>query len=245
MTLVNISRIVTCVGSVLFCGIAHGSVLTFDFGGVGAPTDGALISQEYGDRVSATAMASVSQPGVIYNYGSAGGFTPNVVLAYADALVQTDLNFWTTGYNDLQNVIENEDDGENGYMVRFKADAGFNVSLSSFDLGNFGGAVTLPGLSIVDETNTVVWQMSNINVPGNTVNGHLTFNPNVTGHILLLQVDTTGLGGSSDNIGLDNLQFSQSLAAIPVPTPTASLAGSAMLGLVVLAKLRRRKMQHM
>lgn len=232
--------IVACLGGVLFCGFAHATVLTFDFGGVGTPTNGSLISQDYGDRVTATAMPSVSSPGLIYNYGATGGFTPNVVVAYGNSTVQTDLNFWSTGYNDLVNVVESESDDSNGYAIRFKADLGFNVTLGSFDLGNFSGAVTLPGLSVVNESNVILWQSTGINVPANTVNSHLSFFPNVTGQILLLRVDTTGLNGDADNIGLDNITFSQSVAV--VPTPTASLAGSAMLGLVTLAKLRRRRL---
>ncbi len=178
---------------------ASATVLTFDDG---ATSDGALIPQGYGDNVIATTMGT-------YSYGAAGGFTPGIGVDYIGVpSVQPDLNLWTTGFNDLVNVIEYEPDGNGPWSIRFTAAAGSLARLEAFDLGNYGGAVTLPGLTVADGNGTVLWSRSNLTIPDNSTPGHLTFSPLVSASTLVLTVDQTGLGGNSDNIGLDNIRFS-------------------------------------
>ena len=63
---------------------------------------------------------------------------------------------------------------------------------------------------------------------------HLTFSPNVTATSLRMTVDVSGLGGNSDNVGFDNIQFSQGLAVSSVPGPVAALP-------FALLALRRRQ----
>lgn len=169
-----------------------------------------------------------------FHYGTAGGLTPDVTVEYlgAPGNSQQDVNFWQTGYSDLVNVIEYEPDGQASYGVQFSASNGQAVTLTSFDLGNWGGAVTLAALTVRNAAGGILWQQTNISVPDSS-QPHLSFAPNVTGTTLLLTVDLGGLGSESDNIGLDNLQFSQS----PVPEPGTMAA----LGCGVAAMLRRRK----
>ena len=208
---------------------ASATVLTFDITGV---TNGVTMPQGYGDRVNSTTDGA-------FSYGAGGGFTPNAVVDYFSPDAPIDLNFWTTGYSDLTNVVENEPDGEAGYTIRLTADAGFVIRLDSFDLGNFGGAVTLPGLSVVDGDGNILFSMSNISVADfNQPHQDYDFAGGLFGSVLNIIVDTTGMGGNSDNIGLDNIQFGQD---VPEPAAYAMLAlGGAMFWLLVARSRARR-----
>jgi hypothetical protein len=198
---------------------AQASELTFDIDGIG---NGNVMPQEYGDNITALNMGD-------FHYGAAGGFTPNVMVSYAD-LSGNNITYWKPGFNDLVGVLNNEDDGEAGYSVTFTADTGFDVSLLGFDLGNYGSAVTLPGLTITDGNDNILYSQLNFNVSASSA-PHMGFDfSNILAHEIKVHVDTTGLGGNSDNIGLDNIQFSQ-VAAVPVPA-AIWLFGSGLLGLL-------------
>ena len=208
-------------------GAANATVLTFDI--IGNNTN-VTLPQDYGDQVTSTTMGS-------YSYGAGGGFTPNVNVTYSGAS-GNDLTRWTTGYSDIVNVIENEPDGAAGYSITFTADPGFEVSLSSLDMGNFGPAITVPGLSITDGGGAVLYSVANIVLPANSDPSiAFSFPAAVQASTLNLYIDTNGLGGFSDNVGLDNIQFSQ-VSAVPVPA-AAWLFGSGVLGLVGVARCRK------
>ena len=203
---------------------ASAAVLTFN---ITDATAGIAMPQGYGDRVTSTTSG-------VFSYGADGGFTPNVVVEYTSPGFPTDLNFWTTGYSDLTNILYNEPDGVDGYTVRFVADSGFLVRLDSFDLGNFGGAVTLPGLSIVDGLGNTLFLSSNIPVGAAAVPHQIyNFSGGLFAEEIRIIVNTAGLAGNSDNIGLDNIQFGQT--AIPEPNAAVLLVTGAAL------MLRRRR----
>ncbi len=64
---------------------------------------------------------------------------------------------------------------------------------------------------------------------------HLDFDFNtLLAQELSIHIDTTGLGGNSDNIGLDNIQFSQT-AVVPVPA-AMWLFGTGVIGLLSIVK---------
>jgi hypothetical protein len=201
------------------------TVLTFDTG----LTDGATMPQTYGDNVTSLVSGS-------FSYGATGGFTPNVVVEYTSPGATPDLNFWTTGYSDLANVLENEPDGEASFTVRFIADPGFLVRLDSFDLGNFGQELTLAALRVEDGIGNTLFTLSNIAVLAFTSpHQDYDFLGGLTASEIRIVVDTSGLGGNSDNIGLDNIQFAQMV--IPEPSATVLLlSGAALL-------LRRKRQQ--
>lgn len=65
------------------------------------------------------------------------------------------------------------------------------------------------------------------------------FSPGVEGRQLTLFVDIFGLGGNSDNVGLDNISFSQvAVSAVPLPAGFTLLLGA--LGLLALGRRRFR-----
>jgi PEP-CTERM motif-containing protein len=207
------------------------TVLTFDITGA---TDGVAMPQAYGDRVTSTTDGS-------FSYAAAGGFTPNVVVDYTSPDAPIDLNFWSTGYNELVNVVENEPDGEAGYTIRLTADSGFFVRLDGFDLGNFGGAVTLTGLRVVDGDGNVLFSLSNIAVGANSgPHQDYDFAGGLFGAQLNIIVDTTGMGGNSDNMGLDNIQFGQDV--VPEPSSYAMLVLGGATFLVLAARNRARRL---
>jgi len=213
----------------LLAGVISSSatVLTFDIDG---STNGMVMPAGYGDNVTSTTMGA-------FHYGSAGGFTPNIVLDYLAPNPQPSATFWSTGFSDLTNVVNNEDDGEDQFTIQFTAGAGMFVRLDGFDLGNFAVAVTLPGLRVEDGNGNVLFSMSNFTVP-DASQPHLDFDfaSGLFGTTLKIIVDTTGLGGNSDNIGLDNIQFEES--AVPEPATWGMLMLGAGVGGVLL---RRRQ----
>jgi 6-phosphogluconolactonase (cycloisomerase 2 family) len=180
---------------------SFGTILTFDINGM---ENGDILSPAYGDRVTSASM------GPYDSYGGGGGFTPNVEVTYADE-TGGELTFWTTGYNDLINVVGNAVEFQNGYSITFNADPGYIISLMSLDMGNSGAAITVPGITITDGEGTELFSESNITLDPGSTQTHKTFNfgPSVSSGKLVLYVDTTGLNSDSDNIALDNIHFSQ------------------------------------
>jgi hypothetical protein len=206
------------------------TVLTFDLGGVGTPA----IDQNYGDRVNAATVGA-------FSYGTAGGFTPNVLVGYLpnDGLVIR----WETGYGDLVNVIEYENVREGPLQVVFTADPGFQVTLTSFDPGGSPNTdYILPSFQILGD-NTLLFAQSDVLVRGATgTPRHTSIDLSalgLTASTLTLRINQHPLGINSDNIGVDNIQFSQQAVAAAAPEP-GSLALLALAGLPALGAVVRR-----
>ncbi len=205
----------------------NATVLTFDVDGL---PNGHILSNDYGDRVSCSKMG-------VFHYGLESGITPNITVSYAgDHAGSLFPTFWTTDYNDLRNVIENESDGDTGYQVIFQADPNTLVQLESVDVGNWGGQVSVPEIRVTDGQGTILFQMTNIILPASSIKQHvhLQMPSNVRGSRLVLRVDTTNLGGASDNIGLDNIRFSQDP---PAPRPSIDIDNSGIVDLQDLVRL--------
>lgn len=208
-------------------GVAHATILTFDvdnlFAGMGVP--GA-----YGDNVTGLSDA-------VGSYGEAGeGFTGNVTVSYGTfgpAL-------WTTGYSDLTNVLYEEVDGQGPLVVELTADATHQVLLYDFDLGSWLSDSTVPVVSVLDETNAVLYQSSSVSVLGS---GHTSFDFNtpLSGQILRIVIDQANMGGNSDNIGIDNIRFGQErITTQPIPEPaTMTLLGLGLAGVAFRARRKR------
>lgn len=199
---------------------ASATVLTFEVSG--GVVNHANMPQSYGDNV-----AAALQGGHSYGVG-AEGFTPNVVVDYGAA--GEDPALWTTGYGDLTNVLFNDADNDTTFTTRFTADAGYLVSLLGFDLASFlSGGQTIQGFTIRDVgANTVLFSQGATFITGTTHNP-FSFN-GVSANTLELVIDLTGLGGVSDDIGIDNIRFSQSLVPVGGGVPEPSVWAMLLLG---------------
>ena len=200
-------------------------ILTFDQSGI---FDTMGVDQAYGDRV----IASPDSAGHSYDIiaGNGLGLTPNVEVDY----IAGEPKLWTTGYGDLTNVFYDEIDFSTSFEIEFSADPGFEVGIFGFEMAAFGAGETLPGIEILDGDNTILWSVGPTFITGSDHNSFDT--GGVFAESLTITVDLTGLGGSSDNIGIDNVHFGQRLAAVPEPSGAVVLVG----GVVGLLFRRRR-----
>ena len=201
--------------------------LTFDqSGGV---IDSILIDQTYGDRV----VSSPDSNGHTYDgITPDSSTTPNVDVSYT----AVDPNLWTTGYGDLTNVYYDETDFSDGFSLTLTADAGFEVGLFGFDAAAFFGDEIAPEVAITDGNGNVLWSQTNAEIDSTT---HTSFDfvDGIFANSLSIEIDLTGLGASSDNIGIDNVSFVQQTAAVPEPS---SLLIIWITGIGV-ASIRRRQ----
>jgi hypothetical protein len=210
---------------------AHaGVILTFDLNVAG----NVAMNPAYGNRVASMSDAA----GTYGMFGS--GFTPNVTVSYAGATTSNGLTRWTTDYGDLVNVLENENDGEDRMTITLTADPGFLVRLYSFDLAGWPNSdYTLRNVFVKDAANNNLFSQSDVLVKGAGAaprHTSLTFAP-LVGSTLQIYIDLSGLGGNSDNIGIDNIAFDQ-VADTAVPEPATWLSLGA--GLAILSAARRR-----
>lgn len=234
-------RALAAIATVFMMGTAaQATTLTFD----DSVTVNGGDPGNYGDRVvSATEDAQGSGAAAAGTYlVGVEGPTPNVSVEY----LGSDASIWTPvgQYSGLTNVLYNEIDGAPLVGIRFSADTGFNVTLQSFQIGNFGGAITLPDVSLLGFTvgSTSGLALGPQALPAST-GSPLTFTGlNFTANRIDLLVGLTGLGGNSDNVGLDNIVFSQSVAEQgPSPIPVPASLPLLLAGLGALGVLRRRR----
>jgi hypothetical protein len=205
---------------------AHATKLIFNPNG----GDGALVDQNYGDRVTSTVQGG-------YNYGADAGFTPNVVVDY---LAVGDIKTWSSGggtYGDLPDVIFSNARGV--VNVQLTADPGYEVVLDSFDLAGWPQQdKTINSVEVLDSTNTALFAQNHVLVHGaGPSHTAFTFGPPLESSVLTVSFDATNLGADSANVGLDNLVFGQQ-PIVPEPSSMALLVGGA---LPLLRRLRRRK----
>ncbi|REJ97930.1 MAG: hypothetical protein DWQ35_01090 [Planctomycetota bacterium] len=183
---------------------------------------------DYGDRVTATVQNG-------FRYGGEAN-TPNVVASYRD---QT--SAWSTSYGDLINVIYTS--AADGILeATLTADPGYRVALHSFDLAGWNRTdYTINSVAVLNEANQPLYFQSNVLVQGDA-NGpqHTTFNfVDLVAPAITIRFDAANImtGFGAQNIGLDNVRFSQ------VPEPSAGLIAllGATLSLGARARARRRR----
>ena len=201
-------------------------VLTFDQSGA---FDGSAFDPAYGDRV----VASPDSNGHAYDIiaGTGLGLTPNVEVNYVGS-DSGEPRIWTTGYGNLPFVLFDDLDFSDGFGVELVADPGFEVGIIGFDLAAFGSDQVIPRVQIVNESGASVWSAAGAQtISGSTRSSFST--GGVFGSSLTIDIDLTGLGGGSDNIGIANIQFGQ--RAVPEPS------GAGLLLMGVFGLLARRK----
>ena len=214
----------TCIFS---GGAAADVVLTFDQSGI---FNSVAIDQEYGDNV----IASPDGNGHGYNIiaGNGFGLTPNVEVSYS----ANEADLWTTGYGNLTNVLYDEADFSSGFEITFNADPGFEVGLFGFDMAVFGGVdSTLPGVEILDGGNNVLWSAGPTVIDSTTATSFDS--GGVFADSLTIAIDLTGLGGASDNFGIDNVHFAQRVSSVPEPAGACVI----LVGMLGLCGRRNRR----
>lgn len=193
----------------LFITPVYATVLLFE-----PPPGGSVIlpprvSDDYGDRVTAT-----SQGGFIY--GDAGGFTPNVVVSYVPA---AEIRRWNSDFGDLQSVIfrggpVRRVGGAGVLEVTMTADSPLMVTLTSFDMAGWPNVdYTINTVQVVDGFGTAHFSQDNALIQGDLDSGprHSTFqfDPPLTSQSLTIRFDSSNLGSKSSYIGIDNITFGQ------------------------------------
>lgn len=224
-------------------GSADATILTFDIN-TEQPFTNLPMDQGYGDRVTALTMGAYQ-----YGLGFGDGLTPNITVDYSGATpaATAALTRWSADYGDLVNVLENEDDGDTLLRVLFSADAGYMVKLFSFDLAGWPDSdYTIRGLTVTSGDFTL-YSANNVFVEGTS--GHSSFDfgaAGLTGESIAINIDLTGLGGNSDNIGIDNIRFGQSPPGVLIDQPPTTVPEPAtwammLLGFLTIGAAARRR----
>jgi hypothetical protein len=186
---------------------AHALVLTFD----PVNLNFERIDQSYGDRVTMT-----PQDG--FFYGTDGGFTPHIEVDYG-VLPEALPSLWMTGYGDLINILYEDQDGYGQLEVTLTADPLWNVLLHGFDMAAYSAVGPINSVSVRDGLGNVLFMESDVQI---VATGHdaFVFDPPLQGQTLVIAVDSGNLGTTSDNIGIDNIEFSQLSVPLPVQATT-------------------------
>lgn len=220
-------------------GSAHATILTFDTD-TAHPFSNLPMTQDYGDRVSALDMG-------LFHYGlGAEGFTPNVVVSYGGGFPGAELTRWSADYGDLVNVLENESDGDTLLRILFTADAGYTVKLFGFDLAGWPDSdYEIRGLSVTSGDFTL-YSASGVHVEGTSGHSPFDFGAGLSGQTLAINIDLSGLGGASDNIGIDNIRFGQSPPGVSIDHPPSAVPEPAawtvmLLGFLTIGSVARRR----
>jgi hypothetical protein len=191
--------------------------------------DFGFLPQGYGNRIT-----SVIQDG--FKYSLDGGATPNVVTKYGAPNGMVNLFTWAEDYGDLHHVVFAQEPIP--FELRLVADPGFLVTLNSFDMAGWPHLdfPSIASVSVRDGAGNSLFSQSDVFIHGaasGPQHTHFAFS-GVTASELRITFDSTTNGHGtvldSDDVGIDNINFSQS-AASAVPEP-ASLT---LLGLGVLA----------
>jgi len=199
---------------------SHATVLIFDDEQSGTLTPAAL--DTYGDNVTATTQGGA-------NYGSAFGWTPDVVVDYTSLpTATTGVSTWWTGYGDLVNVIwgSGPQTGENTGIVTLTGTATQQVQLHELDVASWGAGAPDAFLRVYDSANTLVYE--NLGPFDEVNHDHITFS-NVISEQIRIEFSQGWW------TGLDNIGFSQTN---PIPEPMT------MIGVATLALLARRRRQR-
>jgi hypothetical protein len=172
------------------------------------------IDQSYGDGVGVDVSYRVFNPldGLTYRNG---------------------VTYWETGYGDLNGVIYGGDNRPYAVEIIFKALAGYELSLSSFDLATYGRISPTTPVSVETLSGASILSGPQSTNPGS--HNHVTVNSDyVTDGIRLT------FGPDMFNVGMDNIAFDVrgvATGAVPEPATWAML----ILGFFGSGALLRRR----
>jgi hypothetical protein len=170
----------------------------------GSYGNGAVLSQNYGDRVTAA-----TQNG--FKYGTTGGTTAHVTATYGGTGYGT-ATTWSGGYGNLQNIVYPNPNGTK-FKLTLTADSGYDVTLKQFDLGGYGADYTINSVKVLNAAGTAIYTKSSVKVWGTASGAHTTisFATPLKSPKLTVVFDSTNLGGGGYNVGIDNVQFGEAL----------------------------------
>lgn len=182
-------------------GRANSTVLTFEPRGA----DGAAAVQAYGDRV-----VGVEQDGFQYGSGGTSPFTPNVTVSYGPGVQGA--RRWGLSYGDLEDILW-KDEPASHLEVVLEADSGSLVALHGFDLAGWPDVdYVINRVEVLDSDGQPVFSQDNVLIQGDFDGPRHTsfdFAGGLVSEQLTIRFDSSNLGGTSDNIGIDNIEFSQ------------------------------------
>ncbi|MBL8067300.1 MAG: PEP-CTERM sorting domain-containing protein [Armatimonadetes bacterium] len=200
---------VSSATNLLWMDVAGGSLSQTDF-----------VAGGYGHRVTSTVMGN-------YQYGSEGGFTPNISASYTP-----DSGPWGSGYGDLPTAMWGVQAASSGapndhpVSMTLSADPGWFVQLRSIRLADWSGSTSdQTTLRALDGNNNELFSWTGI--PDTNTNTLIVF-PNVVAQTVTLTWNNAWHTGGRELI------FSQT-DSIPEP------ATLALLGAAGFAALRRRR----
>lgn len=171
-----------------------------------------------------TTSAGVPLPA---GYGDRAPATPNISVSYFAA--PSDLRLWSSGYGSLSGVLYNEPEENSKFGIRFVADPGFLITLSSFQLAGWPSTDYSSGVDVrVLQDGVAVFSQTDFLVKGSSAPRFSQVDPAATGTEVILEINVR-LGKESDNIGLGNVVFSQSRVVKPPVDPTIPEPSSMLL----------------
>lgn len=223
-----LATVLIASGTAFFASPAKAVVLTFDMGATNFDQINPTFAG-YGDNVTSTTEGN-------FTYGAAGGFTPNIVADYS-----TGAAFWNSNYGNLSNVLYAEEFAGGIFGLTLTADPGFKVSLDSFDLAGWPNTdYTINSLEVLAGS-TALFSASNVVVQGDSSGPRRTsfdFDDPFVAQSLTIRFDASNLAIiQSDNIGIDNVRFSQ----VPEPSSVLGVLGFGALGVGSMWKRKRRR----
>ena len=169
--------------------------------------DGGTIDPRYGDRVTGPSHNG-------FTYSTSGGVTPTVKVDYGPNA--SNVRQSKSGYGDLTDVIFAGDAAGGMLDVVLTADLGHQISLMSFDLASSGNVDrTINSIRVTDSVGHVLFSQTNAVIQGDNVGARhtaITIN-SATARVVRVRIDASNLGANGDQIGLDNLAFSETNTA--------------------------------
>ncbi len=203
----SLLRIGTVLALAIWATEISGAILIFE-PATGSYSDFGALPQGYGNRITAT-----TQDGFLYSLD--GGATPNVVVKHSTGGLPQ-IYTWSADYGDLSHIVFAQEPIV--FEMDFVADPGYKVTLSSFDMASWPHLnYTINSVQVLNQNSTALFSQSNPVILGSTTTSplHTTFDftagGGLTGTTIKVVFDSTNV--DSDDVGIDNIKFSQSIVA--------------------------------
>lgn len=200
------------------------------------PAQAAVTVLSFNDATCAGGFACRSTTSIDETYGDGAGVDVGYRVIYAGSgtTYRTSLLYWEGGYGDLDGVAYSGTSAPTRIEITLKALAGYELSLSSFDLATFS--------RISPTTPVMIETLSGLNL----FSGPVSTNPGGHNHLTFdTAYFTDGIrlsfGPDSFNVGIDNIAFDvRPLATGAVPEPaTWAMLILGFFGTGALARRRR------